>query len=780
MAEESWIVRLRQRGRFRTAPCFALALAAVAGILIGDRLPWSAWPWLCVFGLLALGLWFFRRAWLPTSLRVVPLTVVAFTASHLLHVHSYEVFPHREQVAEQGVRVLVHGVVLDAPHQTPRGRAQFTLKVREVTIGKLRYKCAHRLIVRLTGASPDYGDVMRLSGLLSLPEAPRNPGQFNYRQYIKRQDMVGLLEVSEGDDVELIERRAHAWKSKALQARAWMAHAITRDLDDAPEITGILTAMTLGMRKNSTEAMEEPFRFSGTLHIFAVSGLHVGIFALIVWLMLKPFRLSRTTVTLIIIPFLFFYAYVTGWRPSAVRAATMATIFLGGFCLNREPRLLNSLGLAALVILSWNTNQLFLPGFQLSFLVLISIILGTKALQRPFRFWLYPDPFLPPSLLADHEQQAYGMRRWFGDIVGVSGAAWLGSLPLMVFSFNLITPVAVLANCFLMPVGFCILLTAAMSMLSLLIPYMGWANILFNNANFAAIHLLVGLAEWFSGLPGAHFFASGRVPFTNAPVEVRVLDMPLGGAAQHIHVRGHSHHLIDTGHSLNYHYLTQPYLRYCGINDLDQVFLTHGDTSHLSATPILLERLQPKVYQSTWLSSSPSLRRVDSILERRSEAMQTLAAGTLIPINETAHWEVLFPPDDHTFSMGEADNRCLILRLHVNGWKVLFMADAGFATEKALLSTPTISLASDILIKGNHASDVSGLSEFLAAVNPRAMVIDGETGNNAASVRRWTEKHDCRLFDQWTCGAVLIAIHRDRLNVSGFLSDQLTLTKRER
>ena len=743
-------------------------------------MPWSAWPWLCVFGLLALVLWYFDREWFPTSLRIVPLTVVAFVASHLLHLQSYRVFPHSDEIAKRGVRVLVRGVVLDEPHQTPRGRSQFTFKVHDVAIAERHYHCAHRVTVRLEGASPEYGDVMQLTGVLSLPEAPRNPGQFNYRQYLKRQDMVGVLDVSKGDDVEVVEHRAYAWKSKALQARAWMAHAITRDLDDAPEITGILTAMTLGMRENATEAMEEPFRFSGTLHIFAVSGLHVGIFALIVWLLLKPFRLSRATVTLIIIPFLFFYAYVTGWRPSAVRAATMASIFLGGFCLNREPRLLNSLGLAALVILSWNTNQLFLPGFQLSFLVLISIILGTKALQRPFRFWLYPDPFLPPNLLADHEQQAYGMRRWLGDIVSVSGAAWLGSLPLMVFSFNLITPVAVLANCFLMPLGFCILLTAAMSMLSLLIPCMGWANILFNNANFAAIHLLVGMAEWFSGLPGAHFFASGRVPFSNAPVEVRVLDMPLGGAAQHIHVRGHSHHLIDVGHSLSYHYLTQPYLRFCGINELDQVFLTHGDTSHLSAMPTLLQRLQPKVYQSAWQSSSPSLRRVDSILEQRSEAMQTLFAGTLIPINDVAHWEVLFPPEDHTFAMGEADNRCLVLRLHVDGWKVLFMGDAGFATEKGLLSTPTIDLASDILIKGDHASDVSGLSEFLSVVSPRAIVIDGETGDSAASVRQWAKNNDCQLFDQMTCGAVLIAIHRKRINVSGFLSDQLTLTKRER
>ena len=109
--------------------------------------------------------------------------------------------------------------------------------------------------------------------------------------------------------------------------------------------------------------------------------------------------LSRSSVVLLLIPSLFFYAFVTGWRPSAVRAATMASIFLAGFVFDRESRLLNSLGAAALAILAFHTNQLFLPGFQLSFLVLLSIVLLTKPIQRPFLGWLFPDPFMPVVLL---------------------------------------------------------------------------------------------------------------------------------------------------------------------------------------------------------------------------------------------------------------------------------------------------------------------------------------------------------------------------------------------
>ena len=193
---------------------------------------------------------------MPASLRVMPLAVVAFAASHLLHQQVYLIFPYQAQTADQGVSAEVLGKVLDSSNPTSTGRVQFAFRVQEVTIAERTYHCAHLITVQLKGVAPQYGDVMRLSGKLSLPELPRNPGQFNYLDYLKRQDMVGLLAVAEGDVLEVIDRKLLAWKSRALAARAWMAHAITRDLDNAPEITGILTAMALGMRKNTTEAIE--------------------------------------------------------------------------------------------------------------------------------------------------------------------------------------------------------------------------------------------------------------------------------------------------------------------------------------------------------------------------------------------------------------------------------------------------------------------------------------------------------------------------------------------
>ncbi len=711
---------------------------------------------------------------------MLPVILFGFAVAHGLREKSWETFPFRETLVQNqdGIRAEVVGYVETRAQSLPNRRSQFTLRLEALTAAKRSYDSRHRLLVQLEGSAPSYGDRLRMTGKLHGPEPPRNPGQFDYQNYLKRQDISGMLEVGIADNVSLLEQRPNRFKALALKARDWMAAAITRDLDDESEIGGVLTAMVLGMRENASPDIEELFRHSGTLHIFAVSGLHVGIFALIVWLFLKPWRLGRARVALIILPCLFFYAFVTGWRPSAVRAATMAAIFLGAFCLNREPRLLNSLGVAALLILGFNTNQLFLPGFQLSFLVLLTIVLLTKPLQSRFRWWLYPDPLVPGNLMPEHETRAFYFRRWFGDIAGVSAAAWIGSLLIMAIAFHLITPIAVVANCFLMPLSFGILLTAALSMLCALIPFMRWANILFNNANFVLVNWLVGLAGWFSQWPGSHFVVSCRPPFTQAPTEITVMDVPRGGSVIHVDCQWGPDHLIDCGHEWQRRILLEPYLQHRGINRLDGLFLTHGDTAHVSAAPAIFQKHQPVIYQSWWKSGSPSIRRMNSLLESRPLEDQRLASGDTLAFGATRRYEILYPPKNDTFAAAGADNHTLVIRIVAHGWRVLLMSDAGFATEKWLLDSE-LDLTSDVLVKGQHADDVSGLPEFLQAVNPEALIIDTEEQPEDLALA-WAHANGCQVLDQVTGGGVIIQLDDRQLRLVPFLGDQPVRLKRAR
>src|SRR5258707_10151631 len=231
-----------------------------------------------------------------------------------------------------------------------------------------------------------------------------------------------------------------------------MQTAICRGLDDSPEVQNFLSGIALGLRHQTPEDIEEPFQQTGTLHLFAVAGLHVGIVARLLWILAMVARLSRRWATSLIIPLLLFYAAITGLHVSSIRAAVMSSILLGGFFFERKVFALNSLAAAAFFLLSWDTNEFFSTGFQLSFAVVGGIILLADPLSGWLRLIGAPDPFLPRRLVS-------GLRRTIGVgyewiCRGGSGllGAWVGSLALFFWCFYLITPKPLFPNLILGPV----------------------------------------------------------------------------------------------------------------------------------------------------------------------------------------------------------------------------------------------------------------------------------------------------------------------------------------
>src|SRR5947199_6271151 len=155
----------------------------------------------------------------------------------------------------------------------------------------------------------------------------------------------------------------------------------------------------------------------------------------------------------------------------------MSSILLGGFFFDRKVFVLNSLAAAAFFLLCWNTNELFSPGFRLSFAVVGAII-------------LLADPF------AEFLQRRTG--------TGVSLAAWLGSLPLVLWYFYIVTPISLVANLIVVPIAFFILAIALLSLLST--PLLPGLAVIFNNANWLLAQLVIGIVQFLAHFPGGHFY----------------------------------------------------------------------------------------------------------------------------------------------------------------------------------------------------------------------------------------------------------------------------------
>src|SRR5258708_23221558 len=152
------------------------------------------------------------------------------------------------------------------------------------------------------------------------------------RSDVARRDVRRILFVRYPEDGTLIRHSGGNPIMRAAQkSRTWMQNALCRGLEDAPEVQNFLSGIVLGLRHQTPEDIEEPFQQTGTLHLFAVAGLHAGIVATLLWILASVAQFPRKWATGLMIPLVFFYAAVTGLHVSSVRAAVMSSILLGGF-----------------------------------------------------------------------------------------------------------------------------------------------------------------------------------------------------------------------------------------------------------------------------------------------------------------------------------------------------------------------------------------------------------------------------------------------------------------
>src|SRR5437762_10955734 len=384
-------------------PFVGLALVAAMGVIFADCFPLSPLTLLAISMLVVICAFLVLR-W-PTLSATYAAVAAGFFLLHNLRSSNTEGQQLAAQIGNRPRVLTATGFVISEPKIAPNGFATFLLKLDSIELEGRKQRTHARWLVRWRG-TPEYGDELRLFGIAEVTAPPRNPGEFEMGSYLARRDVRRILFVRYPEDGTLIQHGGGNPILRAAQkSRAWMQNAICRGLDDAPEVQTFLSGTVLGLRHQTPEDIEEPFQQTGTLHLFAVAGLHVGIVAALLWMLASVARLSRRSAAMLIIPLLLFYAAVTGLHISSIRAAVMASIMIGGFFFERKAFLFNSLAAAAFVLLCWNTNELFSTGFQLSFAVVGAIVLFADPIFGFLQRWVGVDPFLPRSLLR-------GPRRW--------------------------------------------------------------------------------------------------------------------------------------------------------------------------------------------------------------------------------------------------------------------------------------------------------------------------------------------------------------------------------
>ncbi|PYL01475.1 MAG: hypothetical protein DME32_08955 [Verrucomicrobia bacterium] len=744
-------------------PFVGLVLAAIIGIVVADYFPAITVSIFLIANAGALAALRWRFA--PLVFAVVGAT---FFVLHSARITNTPADTLAQLAGQQPHPANVTGIVTTAPKIEANGNATFLLKLRGAKIEDQDIRTDATVFVRWRGR-PNIGDELALFGTVQPIDVPRNPGEFDMRAYLARRDVKSLFIVRYPENGRILAPGSgFSVLRAAAHSREWMQRILSRDIENSPDVVGLICGTALGLRHQTRDDIEEPFQQTGTLHLFAVAGLHVGIVARLLWTVAMVLRLPRKTATALIIPLLFFYAAITGLHTASVRAAVMSALLLGGIFFDRKVLALNSLAAAAFLILLFDSNQLFTSGFQLSFAVVGTIVLLADPMFVRFGRVAAPDPFLPRVLLSRAQRFRIKAGRKLTRGASVSLAAWIGSLPLVYWYFYLITPVSLVANLVVVPIAYFVLALAMLSLMAA--PISSGLSIIFNNANWLISHVVLGLVHFFTLLPAGHLYLP-RFTESHTPIMITVLDEGTGGAA-HIRANGYNW-LIDCGGERNYERTLKSLLHSRGVNRLQGILLTHGDAHHIGAALETIADFAPREIYDNPLEVRSSAQRRFRDAPGKPES-RLLFRGDWLLLGRDVHAEILYPPPN--IKIRSADDAPLIAQLIINEQiRVLFESDAGAEAEVALLGSGD-DIKSDILIKGQHHSGDSGTPEFLDAVKPKLIIATSRESPVAEQItEEWSSeiaRRGIKLFRQDRTGAVEIQFRGEDWTAQSYLTGE--------
>ena len=633
------------------------------------------------------------------------VTLVVFA---LLHLWSWSLSPPRtlaDDLDREGDVVAVRGVIIGEPRISQSGLATFPLRLEEVSRvegGKIITKAPLTLQVRWSGRQPAYGDRVVFQGMPMRPAPPRNPGEMDYRRWLARHGIYTRIEIDPSIP-GTIESGGHGNRlmAFAIRSRQRMEEILAIDLAGAPEVRGAIDGICLGVTEHAPEGFTDDFRFTGTMHLFAVSGLHVGMLAVILWFVLKAFRIPRGWAVGVTIPTLFFYVLVTGMKIGSIRSATMASILLIGISLFRRSPLLNTLAAAAFLQLALDTNNLFSAGWQFSYSVVFAIIVAAPGIEAWLICFHAPDPFLPSKLIGSRER--FGFQAWHhaAGLAAVSASAWIGAILPTLAYFHLISFSAFGANLLAVPLAFLVISLGALSLAAGM--FSGWIAGAFNNTNWLVTKLLLFVVQGSAMMPGGHWFVGPAAPATPT---MTMLD--LHGSSCAVIRDGSEFTLINAGKKRDAVATILPCLESMGANAIRSCLITKVDASHLGGLPILgkVIHVSDILVASTGYGSPMGKSLLSSLNTHPA------FTGKSIPLSRRVSAEVLTASCD----------KFPIIRIIMGESRILILPSADQEIISSLSSVPDDSLHAEVLVLPLGGAEFVSTLALITRIAPKAVI----------------------------------------------------------
>lgn len=715
-------------------------------------------------------------------------------------------------------KMVIYGTITSPPEETLLNSLKtivFPVEVKRVITGGIEEESRGKVLVRsfLQEEIPQVGDNIAVKGTLSLSSGRMNPAGFDYRAHL---DSLGISAAfySKKEEGYLITGRD---KSPVLFIRRLLSSARTRSDGIfkkflSPLALPISESVVLGKRSGITSDVKDVFIKTGTMHILAVSGLHVGIVAFVLLAFLRVLRCPRKFAYLLTIIGIYLFAVFAGSRPSSLRAAIMGSFLLLALLSDRKSDIINSLFLSALVITFFTPKALFMPGFILSYAAVLSIIYMTPLTDGVMNI---------PSYSKDIRVRA--KIKWYTlKSISVSLAVWLGMMPLIAYYFRIITPSVIFTNLLAVPVlfvvialGFSLLLVGGFALLAPVAVFLGMllgviVNIFIASMEFISripftqvgvgapdkavvvlFYLVLILAVIYSKrlargafalvaviLVAANLFVWSEV-FTSAPSQTRVTFFHSGKADSAVlEFPDGSTLLVDAGSSGTWtgsdagKGILMPYLRERGIRNIDCVIITHPHEDHFGGLLYLLKNFNiGSVIEG---GSTPNEENDRMLYDKMLEGMQnrgvkrlTVKEGDVITGFSGIDIAVLSPPGENYYK--DPNNDSVVIKAVIkNGSSILFCGDIGSSAMKNILRFGSF-LQSDVIKVPHHGmrlgEDTSSIREFFKMAGSKYAVITNNKDKNLnKDMLRIFDSEGTKIYVTGEEGSVTI----EGLDVKGF------------
>jgi competence protein ComEC len=669
--------------------------------------------------------------------------------------------------ALEGRDMRIGGTVVSIPAASPE-RIRFLFEVERTEDFEVRWQLPARVRLNWYGRYPNIhpGERWVLTVRLKRPRGFMNPGGFGYERWLFQHRVDATGYVRPGAQHEREPALGGQWITRV---RAQLAQSIQRALGDDPH-QGMVQALAVGVRDALSEDQWRVLRVTGTGHLMAISGLHVGLVAgaaffvgrwlwglcgsaLLVCAAQRVGALTAVFAALL-------YAALAGFAVPTQRALVMVCVVMAGIVAGRHVAPSVSLAWALLVLLVFDPFDVLSLGFWLSFGAVAVILLGmTGRLSMRSLWW------------------RWGRVQWLVAI---------GLSPLTLLFFQQQALVAPLANLFAVPWTSMVVVPLTLSgvALSPWVPGVGepllrlaalgleWQwSVLAWLADLELVHRVpqpptlwvvasaaVGVLLFLlpRGVPGRWVALLWLLPLCLLPRprpgegELWFTLLEVGQGLSAVVMTRERVLVYDTGPRFSAEFdaaraALLPFLRSQGIEAVDLLVLSHGDRDHVGGMNSLRAAL-------------PVRRTLG------------LAGGTQEPCQRGQSWRwnsieflVLHPPPGRAGM--DNDDSC-VLKIAAPGGTVLLTGDIERETELALVAEYQERLASDVLVVPHHGSRTSSATSFLEAAHPRYALFSvgyrNRLGLPAPSIAARYRAHGVTTFDTAQHGAITFVVAPNR------------------